>query len=112
MCYLLNCFDISYNKYRECKQCNIERSIKRYFESKDKISNQQKIYYGKKDNFYNKYGECKQCNIKRSLKRFYGNKNKISNQQKIFYEKIRKNYYTNRKIDVYTSKNYFETMLN
>ena len=34
-----------YNKYRECKQCNIKRSMKRYYKNKEKISMQQKIYY-------------------------------------------------------------------
>ena len=34
-------------KYRECKQCNIKRSTKRYNENKDKISNQHKLYYEK-----------------------------------------------------------------
>ena len=33
------------NLNRECKQCNIERSLKRFYENKDKISNQQKLYY-------------------------------------------------------------------
>ena len=33
-----------YNKYRECKPCNIKRSTRRYFENKDKISNQHKLY--------------------------------------------------------------------
>ena len=28
----------SYNKYREWKQCNIVRSLKLYFENKDKLS--------------------------------------------------------------------------
>ena len=27
-----------YNKYRECKQCNIQRSMERYFEIKYKLS--------------------------------------------------------------------------
>ena len=40
-------FDKFYNKCRECKPCNIKRSMKRYNENKDKISNQQKIYYEK-----------------------------------------------------------------
>ena len=39
--------DSFYNKYRECKQCNIQRSMKRYYENKDKISNQHKLYYEK-----------------------------------------------------------------
>ena len=36
-----------YRKFSECKDCNIKRGEKRYYENKDKISNQQKIYYGK-----------------------------------------------------------------
>ena len=39
--------DEFYNKYRECKPCNIKRSTRRYFENKDKISNQHKLYYEK-----------------------------------------------------------------
>ena len=35
------------NKYRECKQCNLKRSMKRYNENKDKLSNQRKLYYEK-----------------------------------------------------------------
>ena len=46
--------DNFYNKYRECKQCNIKRSTKRYNDNKDKISNQQIKYIMKKIeiNFY------------------------------------------------------------
>ena len=36
-----------YRKYSECKDCNIKRGVKRYYNNKDKISIQQKIYYGK-----------------------------------------------------------------
>ena len=32
--------DNFYNKYRECKPCNIKRITRRYFENNDKISNQ------------------------------------------------------------------------
>ena len=39
--------DNFYNKYKECKQCNIKKSTRRYFENKDKISNQHKLYYEK-----------------------------------------------------------------
>ena len=37
--------DNFYNIYRECKQCNIRRSMKRYYENKAKLSNQRKLYY-------------------------------------------------------------------
>ena len=40
--------DNFYNKYRECKPCNIQRSKKRYYENKKKFSNQRKKIYGKK----------------------------------------------------------------
>ena len=34
-------------KYTECKDCNFKKGLKRYQKSKDKVSNQQKIYYEK-----------------------------------------------------------------
>ena len=36
-----------YKKYTECIDCNCARGLKRYYENKDKISKQQKIYYEK-----------------------------------------------------------------
>ena len=36
-----------YKKYTECIECNRARGLKRYYENKDKISNQQKLYYEK-----------------------------------------------------------------
>ena len=47
VCNTEKSFDKFYNKYRECKPCNIKRSLKRYFENTDKISNQQKNYFEK-----------------------------------------------------------------
>ena len=47
VCNIEKSIDNFYNKYRECKPCNIKRSKKRYNENKDKISNQHKIYYEK-----------------------------------------------------------------
>ena len=42
-----------YKKYTECKYCNSKKGLKRYYENKDKISNQRKIYYKKiKKNYY------------------------------------------------------------
>ena len=37
----------SYKKYTECIDCNRARGLKRYYENKDKISMQQKLYYEK-----------------------------------------------------------------
>ena len=36
-----------YKKYSKCTDCNRARGLKRYYENKDKISNQQKVYYEK-----------------------------------------------------------------
>ena len=36
-----------YKKFSECKACNIKRAVKRYYNNKDKISNQQKLFYEK-----------------------------------------------------------------
>ena len=36
--------DIFYKKYSECRDFNRARGLKRYYENKGKISNQQKIY--------------------------------------------------------------------
>ena len=36
-----------YKKYSECIDCNRARGLERYYENKDKISKQQKIYYEK-----------------------------------------------------------------
>ena len=47
VCNVEKNIDDFYNKYRECKRCNIQRSTKRYRENKDKLTNQRKIYYEK-----------------------------------------------------------------
>ena len=39
--------DFFLNKYRECKPCNIQLSMKGYFENKDELSNQRNTYYEK-----------------------------------------------------------------
>ena len=41
-----------YKKYTECIDCNRARGLKRYYENKDKISNQQKVYYEKIEKKY------------------------------------------------------------
>ena len=33
-----------YKKYAECKDCNTKRGLKRYYDYKDKISNQRNLY--------------------------------------------------------------------
>ena len=44
VCNTEKSIDSFYNKYRECKQCNIPRRMKRYYENKDKLSNQRKLF--------------------------------------------------------------------
>ena len=48
VCHICNTeksIDKFYNKNRECKQCIFKRSMKRYYENKDKLSNQRELYY-------------------------------------------------------------------
>ena len=43
-------FDIFHNNHwecKQCKQCNIKGILKSYYENKDKLSNQRKLYYEK-----------------------------------------------------------------
>ena len=47
VCNTEKSIDNFYNKYIECKPCNIKRSTRRYFDNKEKISNQHKLYYEK-----------------------------------------------------------------
>ena len=47
VCNIEKIIDNFYNKYRECKACNILRSTRRYYENKEEKSNQHKIYYEK-----------------------------------------------------------------
>ena len=49
VCNIEKSIDNFYNKYRECKPCNLLRSTRRYYDNKEKISNQRKIYYEKKE---------------------------------------------------------------
>ena len=46
-CNIVKHINNFYKKYSECKDCNIKRGVKRYFDNKDKISVQQKVYYEK-----------------------------------------------------------------
>ena len=47
VCNIEKSIDNFYYKFRECKPCNIKRSTRRYYENKEKISNQHKLYYEK-----------------------------------------------------------------
>ena len=47
MCNIEKHINNFYKKYSECRDCNRTRGLKRFYENKDKISNQQ-IYIKKK----------------------------------------------------------------
>ena len=47
MCNIEKHINEFYRKYSECRDCNRTKGLKRYYENKDKISNQQKRYYEK-----------------------------------------------------------------
>ena len=47
ICNTEKSIDKLYNNYRECKPCKIQRSWKRYYDKKDKLSNQRNLYYEK-----------------------------------------------------------------
>ena len=47
MCNIEKHIDNFYKRYTECKNRNPTTGLKGYYENKDKISNQQKLYYEK-----------------------------------------------------------------
>ena len=64
-----------HKKYSECKDCNIKRGVKRYYDNKNKISMQQKIYYEEnRDKLLQKKNDCSKKRSKdyKELQRFYG----------------------------------------
>ena len=52
VCNTEKSIDSFYNKYRECKPCNIKRSMTRYNDNKEKISNQQNYIMKKIEKCY------------------------------------------------------------
>ena len=47
MCNIETQFNDLYKKYSKCKDCNRAKGLERYYDIKDKISKQQKIYHEK-----------------------------------------------------------------
>ena len=89
VCNIEKSIDNFYNKYRECKQCNIKRSTRRFFENKGKISMQQKIYYEKiKDKLLQKQSDYskKRSTDYKELQRSYV---ELQNKLKAFEEKLK-----------------------
>ena len=46
-CNIEKSFEYFYNNYTECKICNSNRNLPRYYENKVKISNQKNIFLKK-----------------------------------------------------------------
>ena len=91
VCKIEKSTDNFHNKYRECKQCNIKRSTRRYYENKDKIIMQQKIYYEKnKDKLLQKQNDYskKRSTDYKELQRSY---DEIKNKLKALEEKFKIN---------------------
>ena len=85
--------DIFYNKYGECKQCNIRRNLKRFFENNENLSNQQKKFYEKnRDNLLQK-----QNNRYNNYKEIHGSYVEIKNKRKAMEEKFTINDQGNKK---------------
>ena len=91
VCKIEKSFIKFYNKYRECKQCNIKRSTRRYYENKDKKSMQQKIYYEQnRDKLLqkqNEYSDKRNTDYKDLVKSY----DKIQNKLKALEEKFKIN---------------------
>ena len=51
-CNIEKSFEDFYNNYTECKICNSNRNLPRYYENKVKISNQKNIFLKKIEKIY------------------------------------------------------------
>ena len=67
VCNIEKSIDKFYNKYRERKQCKIRRSKKRYYENKDKLSNQRNLYFEKNRDVLLAKSKLNQQNRKKNL---------------------------------------------
>ena len=47
MCSFEKHIENFYKKFAECKECNSKRGWKRYYDNKEKLSNQRKTFYEK-----------------------------------------------------------------
>ena len=76
-----------YKKYSECKACNIKRGVKRYYNNKDKISNQKKCYEKNRDKLLEKLNDYrnKRNTEFKDLVRSYA---ELQNKLKALAEKI------------------------
>ena len=90
-CNIEKHINIFYKKYSECKNCNIKRGVKRYYDNKYKISMQQKIYYGKnRDKLLQKQNEYRN-KINTDYKDLVKSYDEIQNKLKTLEEKFKIN---------------------
>ena len=86
MCNIEKHINNFYKKHSECKACNIKRGAKRYYNTKDKISNQQKIYYEKnRDKLLQKlndYRNKRNTEFKELVRSYAGLQNKVKALEK------------------------------
>ena len=91
VCNIEKSIDNFSNKFRECKPCNIKRSTKRYYENKDKISNQHKIYYEKNRDVLLARSKIYQQNRKSHTQQIKGLNKKIEELKQAMETLISKN---------------------
>ena len=91
VCNTEKSFDNFYNKYRECKQCIIQRSMKRYYENKDKLSNQRKLYYEKNRDVLLTKSKLNQQNRNYERKIYKQQVEELNKRLKSIEEKLNKN---------------------
>ena len=91
VCNIEKSIDSFYNKYREGKQCNIQRSMKRYYENKDKLSNQRKIYYEKNRDVLLAKSNLNQQNRNYERKIYKQQVEELNKKLKSLEEKLNKN---------------------
>ena len=77
-----------YKKYSEYRDCNRARGLKRFYENKDKISNQQKIYYDNKRKRKLLQKQNNKCIQNRDLAISYV---ELENRKKALEEKVKIN---------------------
>ena len=91
VCNFEKSIDNFYNKYRECKQCNIQRNMKRYYENKDKLSNQRKLYYEKNRDVLIAKSKLNQLNRNYERKIYKQQVEELNKKLKSIEEKLKKN---------------------
>ena len=88
MCYFVKQINNFWQKFSEGKECKIKRGVKLYYVIKDKITVQQKIFYGKeRDKLLeeqNDYRNRRNTNYKELIRSYA----ELENKLKAFEEKV------------------------